>query len=180
MKRICLTVLIILFSISGCKKNNGPAYSGTIKIDDALIDPNTNPYIYGFSIPTGKKVSTLDDPRDVITIMADGNNISVGKLFFTTSNFNNSFFRYGQYTDQNSANTAFSNLKSFSSPAWTGTADSVKANQIWIYRTHDEKYAKIKVVSTFAEIRAGMPYPYAECTFEWVYQPDGTQTFPGK
>lgn len=173
-------VLILLVSLlPGCRKNSGPVYSGTMTISDESYQGVTW-YNYGFSVPTGKKVSTINDPRDVITIMADGDTVNIRQLFFSTSNLNNSFFRYGKYPDLNSADAAFNNLKSFSAPVWAETADTVKANQIWIYRTHDEKYAKVKIVSTFAEIRKGMPYPYAECTFEWVYQPDGTQTFPGK
>ena len=57
-------------------------------------------------------------------------------------------------------------------------ADPINANQVWVYRTGTETYAKIRIISTVNEIRDDMPY--GECTFEWVYQPDGSLTFPGK
>jgi hypothetical protein len=178
MRKICLAIFIILFAVTGCKKEDGPIYSGTITITDESFEGVTW-YNYGLSVPTGKKVSTLNDPLDVITIMASGS-LTVGKLFFSTRNLNNSFSKFGEYNNESSANDAFMNLKSFTANSWTETGDSVKPNQIWLYRTHDETYAKIRVISTFAEIRDGMPYPYAECTFEWVYQPDGSSTFPMK
>jgi hypothetical protein len=72
----------------------------------------------------------------------------------------------------------FYNLTSFTVPEWKVWADSVMPNQIWIYRSGTEHYAKIRIISTVSETRSG--HDYAECTFEWVYQPDGTLTFPGK
>jgi hypothetical protein len=66
---------------------------------------------------------------------------------------------------------------------WTDFADPVKPNQVWIYRSQGEKYAKIRIISTVNERRKDTSalrdsVDYAECTFEWVYQPDGTITFP--
>ena len=57
-------------------------------------------------------------------------------------------------------------------------ADPVIANQVWVYRTGTETYAKIRIISTVNETRDDLPY--GECTFEWVYQPDGSTTFPVK
>ena len=37
---------------------------------------------------------------------------------------------------------------------------------------------KIRIVSTVNETRESVPY--GECTFQWVYQPDGSSTFPAK
>jgi hypothetical protein len=56
--------------------------------------------------------------------------------------------------------------------------DSIRNNQIWIYRSGSENYSKFRIISTKSE--PGNMRDYAECTFEWVYQPDGTLTFPGK
>jgi hypothetical protein len=178
MRRIYLIVFILLFTVSACKKDKGSSDAGTITINNELIDAHTNPYIYGFSVNTGMKVSTLNSPKDVITIQEDDLNMVVRKLFFTCENQFESFFRYGDYNDQATAKTAFDNLKTFTASAWTFTGDSIKPNQIWLFRTTETKYAKIRVINTFTEIRAGMVFPYAECTFEWVFQPDGTSIFP--
>lgn len=177
---ILLLSLVLAIILTGCKKEDKPVYSGTMTIDNVLL--GAGPYYgYGFSVPTGKKVSTLDSPLDVITILEDHDvNYNVRKIFFSCSNFKDAFYRYGSYADAPSAELAFDNLKAFVSPAWKELGDSIKANQVWLFRTNEDKYAKIRVISTFTEKRPDMVFPYAECTFEWVFQPDGTQTFPAK
>jgi hypothetical protein len=57
-------------------------------------------------------------------------------------------------------------------------ADPVTENQVWIYRSGNEKYAKIRIISTVNEIRENLPF--GECRFEWLYQPDGSKTFPAR
>jgi hypothetical protein len=178
-----ITFMLFLAAASlftSCKKDDKPVYSGTVTIDNVLSkDP---PYYgYGFSVPTGKKVSTLDSPLDVITVLEDHDiNYNVRKIFFSCSNFKNAFYGYGSYADAAKAEQAFADLTSFSTPQWEELGDTVKANQIWLFRTDEDKFAKIRIINTRTEKRADMVFPFAECTFEWVYQPDGTQTFPGK
>jgi hypothetical protein len=179
MRTISLILFLLLISISGCKKDNKTQNSGTITIDN---EPVTTPtyYIYGLHIPTGEKVSILNSSVDVITIMGSDDNGPI-EIYFDTENYQNSFYFYGQYQDLASCKTAFKNLLSFSEPLpWTSLGENVMPNQIWLYKTSTEKYAKLRVISTFSEVRLYMPFPFAECTFEWVYQPDGTLTFPGK
>jgi hypothetical protein len=180
MKRIFFTILILSIIISGCKKDYKPQLSGTITIDNLLTLSGTGAYYaLGFSVPDGKKVSTLNDPLNVISILADADiNDNVRKIFFATISLRNSFYMFGQYPDAASASLAFKNLTSFTDRPWTEIGDSVKTNQIWLYRTSSDRYAKIRVTNTVGEKRNNKAY--AECTFEWVYQPDGSLTFPVK
>jgi len=180
MRKIYLISAFVLVTLTSCNKDDKPVYSGTMTIDNVLL--GSGPYYgYGFSVPTGKKVSTLDNPLDVITVLEDHDvNYNVRKIFFSCSNFKDAFYRYGSYADTPSAEIAFDNLTAFVMPSWKELGDSIKANQIWLFRTDEDKYAKIRVISTFTEKRDEMVFPYAECTFEWVFQPDGTQTFQGK
>jgi hypothetical protein len=184
MRKINFIIFILFFTLSCCKKDDSPPLSGTTTIDNIL--KNTKPdnsgtyYAFGFSVTSGKSVSTLQSPLDVITINADFDiNYNVRKIYFATNNFSNSFFRYGVYPDASFAANAFNSLTSFTEPAsWKEIGDSVKINQIWIYKTSTSGFAKLKVTATAAEKRDTKPY--AECTFDWVYQPDGTYTFPKK
>jgi len=179
MRRFCVIVLMILFGLSGCKKNESPRFSGTMTISNKAVDQNYS--VYGFDVPTGQKVLNLHNQQDVITIQPDFEvDYTVRKLFFAADNLYNSFYRFGQYADVTAASLDFKNLTSFSDPQWKQLGDSVKANQIWLFRTSDEKYAKLRIISTLTEKRLDMPFPYAECTFEWVFQPDGSLTFPAK
>jgi hypothetical protein len=175
MKKIGIIIVFLLMILQGCKKDNGPRLSGTDTIDNRLY--GTGPYYaIGFSFPASKKISTLASPLNVFTINAYPGNFD--KTFLAAQNFNDSFFRYGKYADESSAAQAFKNLTSFSVSLWKPTGDSVKSNQIWLFRTSSDTYAKFRILSTVGEIRDNKSY--VECTFEWVYQPDGSLTFPGK
>jgi hypothetical protein len=178
MKKILYIIFLLLFALSCRKKDENAVLSGTTTIDNILY--GTGPYFaMGFSVTSGKNVSTLDSPLDAITIMADYDiNYNVRKIYFATNNFFYSFFRFGQYSDENAASLAFNNLTSFTDPSWTELGDSVKANQIWLYKTNSAGFAKLRIISTVSEKRDNKPF--AGCTFEWIYQPDGSFTFPGK
>ncbi|MDP4224156.1 MAG: hypothetical protein Q8868_12665, partial [Bacteroidota bacterium] len=121
------------------------------------------------------KVPTSGNPQPDITVDNDGT-----KLLLMANNLKNSFYKAGEYPDATSAKTAYDNLKSatINDTDWIGIAYGIASNQIWIYRSGTNNYAKFRIISTVAEVRAGRNY--AECTFEWEYQPDGTLTFPGK
>ncbi len=176
MRPIISIFIIVIFIAAGCKKDVN-VNSGTITIDNTASPPNYT--AFGLHIPSGKKVEDVNNSQpDVIKISPDFDiDYSVRKLYFICNNFNNSFIKYSQYGDENSAIQVFNNLKSFSNNNWKALGDSIKPHQIWLFRTSDEKYAKIRIIRTFTETRSGMPFPYVECTFEWVYQPDGTQNF---
>jgi len=173
-------VICLLIILQGCNKKGNQQDSGTVTINNQLNNPQSAPFIYGFSVTEGKLVSTLSDPLNVITIMADGDTAShvIRQLYLSSSGLYNSFYKYGQYGSRTDADDVFNNLKSFDTDLWYETADSVLPNQIWIYRTSDEKYAKIEITATASQIRKDMAYPFGECTFRWVYQPDGTKLFP--
>jgi hypothetical protein len=178
MKKIYPIIIILAVVLTGCKKNDNPKTAGSITIDNLLYGSGPY-YAMGFSVTTGLKVSTSSSPLDVITIMADNDvNNNVRKIYFSTLNFTTSFSLYGQYADATAASQAFRDLRSFTEPIWVAIGDLLKPNQIWLYRTSNGKYAKIRIISTVGEKRDNKAY--AECAFEWVYQPDGTLTFLSK
>jgi hypothetical protein len=180
MTKIIYILLICIVAVTGCKKNSGPALSGTVTIDNTLY--GTGPYnALGFSFTLAKKVSTLSDPLDVITINAYLNTDGSGnydKTYLDCQNFNNSFSLYGSYADAASAASAFKALTSFNVTQWKATGEGVKANQIWLFRTSNDTYVKFMITSATGEVRNSKPF--VACTFEWRHQPDGSSTFPGK
>ena len=179
MRRILIIFLSIFPVFAGCKKENTPPLSGTVTIDNNLYgDSQSGYYAFGFSFVLAKKVSTVDNLPPDITIDNDG---TLANLILQANNKNNSFYKVGEFADAASAQQAFNNLTSLSVPQsadWTAWAYSIKSNQIWIYRSGSEHYTKFRIVSTKSQ--SGDPRDFAECTFEWVYQPDGSLTFPGK
>ena len=168
---ICILCLLLI----ACNKNDDPDTSGTATINNELIlDQQSQAYLnFGFLFSEGKLVSNIETPPPDIIIFRDGSTISL-----EANNLKNSFSIYGEYTDQSSARDAFDKLTSASVSQWLASAVPLKVNQVWLYRSGTDKYAKIRIISIKTEIRE--TFEYAECQFEWVYQPDGTLTFPGK
>lgn len=174
MKRVLLLIITIQLILAGCKKESTPPLSGTATIDNKLEgNDKTGYFVYGFSFALAKEVSTVDNPPPDITVDNDG---TIAILILQTNNFKDSFYKYGEFADATSAEVAFNNIISPSVPQWVAWANPLKPNQVWIFKTASEHYVKIRIISTFSEIRDGRNY--SECTFEWVYQPDGSLTFP--
>lgn len=160
--------------LSSCEEEVKVRTSGTDTIDNSTYQSTTY-YVYGFSFSQGKLVSTLTNPGPDITIYVNKINTPYS-LTFQSNNLNPSFYKVGEYAGEDAAKTAFDNLKSVPSAQWTDMADPVAPNQVWIYRSGEEKYTKIRIISTVNETRQLIAY--GECTFQWVYQPDGSLTFP--
>lgn len=163
-----------LLSQVSCKKDEIPSTSGTATIDNTTTLGQTY-YVYGFLFSEARKASTADTPPPDITIDSDGTS-----LLLQANNFKDSFYKAGEYNDATSAKTAYDNLTSAtpSQITWEGIAIPIKENQVWIYRSGTTHYAKFRIITT--KTKPGQVKPYAECTFEWEYQPDGTLTFHGK
>jgi hypothetical protein len=173
MKRSLFFVLALVFLLPGCKKDNTVNTSGTVTINNVQTSPYW--YVLGFTFSQDKKVSSLTSPGPDVTVDNDG---TLGDVRILTNSYSNSFFKAGTYSSAVEAETAFNNLTGPTVPQWVVWADSIKANQVWIFKTWDDYYAKLRIVSVVSEERDSKNY--AECTFEWVYQPDGSLTFPGK
>jgi hypothetical protein len=175
MKRLVIIIVISAVILLSCKKSGNPAapVSGTVTIDNTTYQSSTY-YVYGFSFSPAKKVSTIESPGPDIIIYDSPANV----LSLQADNLNPSFYKVGDYPDSQAAADAFNNLKSVGTYQWTEMADPISDNQVWVYRSGTNCYAKLRIISTVNETRNNLPY--GECTFEWVYQPDGSTTFPGK
>jgi len=176
MKKEIFIILTIFSVLSGCTKKETTRTSGTDSIDN-IVYFSTTYYSYGFSFSGAKLVSTNLNPGPDITIIVNNDN-GTPRLTLLANNLKPSFFKAGDFADEASAKTAFDNLKTVSVTQWLDLGDPINPNQVWIYRSGSDTYTKFRIVSTINETRQSVPY--GECTFQWVYQPDGTTTFPGK
>jgi hypothetical protein len=176
MKRTLYIILTLFFAVSACTKTEPTRTSGIDKIDNITYQSSTY-YVYGFSFSEAKLVSTNVTPGPDIVIYVNVDNLPA-RLTLQTNNLKPSFSKVGDFADEASAIAAFNNLKTVSVTQWSDMADPLKANQVWIYKSGTEYYTKFRIVSTINETRQTIPY--GECTFEWVYQPDGSTTFPSK
>jgi hypothetical protein len=176
MKKSYLIFLILPFLFLSCKKSATPSISGTATINNITYQSTTY-YVYGFSFSKAKKVSTLATPGPDILIYVNSDT-PPARLTLQANNLNPSFYKIGDYPDAASASAAFNSLTTVGSYDWAEMADPIAANQVWVYKSGTQTYAKIRIISTVNEERNSLPY--GECTFEWVYQPDGSTNFPSR
>lgn len=174
MKRTIYIALLVLLSFLSCEPNgggNGIPTSGTATINNILsFDEATQSYnLFGFSFVEAKLVSILESTDYMTVGCADG------VVNLQTDSYINSFYLFGNFDDAVTAETVFNSLNTASVVTWSEWANPVRENQIWIFRTSKKNYVKLWIKTILIE-----PTDSVECTFDWVYQPDGTLTFPGK
>jgi hypothetical protein len=175
MKKMVFTFLTLFTLLAGCTKKEPTRTSGIDTIDNTNHFSTTY-FQYGFLFSGAKLVSTEATPKPDLVLYFNPTNSP--DLTFQHFNKKPSYYKVGDFPDAASAQSAFDNLKTFDVSQWLDMADPVNNNQVWIYRSGTEHYAKIRIVSTINETRQTVAY--GECTFQWVYQPDGSSTFPGK
>lgn len=171
---ILITVLAVL--LSACTKVEKTPTSGINTIENTIYRPD-NPYILGFSFSTAEIVANNKTPGPDILIFVN-TDVAPYRLTLQADNLKPSFCKIGDYASEADAIAAFNNLHEAVITRWEDMADPIAPNQIWIYRTGTDKYAKIRIISVVNEIRQTVPY--GECKFQWVYQPDGSLTFSDK
>jgi hypothetical protein len=175
MKNTFSILFLMLVISSSCNKDDETTpTSGTVTLDNKTYTGDTY-YYYGFSFAQAEKITTLGDPFPDVTLFVNIDN-PPARLTFQANNFRPSFFKLGDYPDEAAAIQAFNNLTSVGNYQWQEMADPVAVNQVWVYRSETLTYAKMRTISTVNEVREGVQY--GECTFQWVYQPDGSTSFP--
>lgn len=178
MKRLLFILLLFPSILSGCKKAETIPTSGTDTIDNTIYQNATTYYALGFSFSQAKKISNLADPGPDITLYVNQDNSASTRLTLMVNNFKRSYFKIGNFPNEAASIAAFNNLKTVGTYQWVDMADTINANQVWLYRTGRDQYAKFRIVSLINEIRNTKPY--GDCTFQWVFQSDGSSTFPVK
>jgi hypothetical protein len=175
MKVKRLYLLCFLAFLSACNKDEVPL-SGIVTIDNQIYG-TTVYYAYGFSFSKAAKVSSLDSPGPDITVQAG---VVTGGVviepFLSANTLKPSFGLEGTYGSAGEAQAAFNALSDVGTPTWVDLASPLTNNQVWVIRTGDGKYAKIRTIEVVLDQVAAPPF--ATCKFEWIYQPDGTSKFP--
>ena len=131
------------------------------------------------SFKTGRVISTLSNPEPDLTVEAGLLPGNAGiEAFLSGNTLEPPFSLYGTYGTESEAKTAFKALVSFGSVTYKDFGNPLAPNQIWIMRTRDERYAKIRIISV--SLDTGQEPDFASCKFEWIYQADGSKTFPAE
>ena len=180
MGRISLILLAASLALASCRRQDD-TNRGVAVIDNRLYESGQAYYAMGFHFSTASLKRTDGTPFPDITLIAEtGAGGAVTSVVFNGPPALKSFpfTLFGTYQSKSAATGAFDNLKSFdaSDYTWSELGRQVAENQVWLYRTTDSRFAKLEILEVVIGELDGLPY--AECRFRWVYQPDGTATFP--
>ena len=174
MKLRLIPVLAILLLLPGCGDDDVPV-SGTITVTNELFG-NGPYYALGFSFAAADLVSTLTEPYDIDIKAGSLTTGGPTEAFLSANTLDPSFALKGEYGTESAAKSAFDALASVGAVSYIELAAPLKENQVWVVRTEDERYAKIRIIEVTLDLAGDDPY--AACKFEWVFQPDGSMQFP--
>lgn len=176
MKQLFTGIIVILLLLLSCCGEKDPANAGTVTLTNELYGTQLY-YSNGLYFKTGRVISSLSDPEPDLTVEAGVPEGSTEvEAFLSGNTLEPPFSLIGTYGTESEAKTAFRALTSFGTITYKYFGNPLAANQIWIMRTRDETYAKIRIIDV--ELDTDQEPDFASCTFEWAYQPDGTKTFP--
>ena len=178
MRNTYALLLLALLLLAGCKKEKPPGNSGEITLTSELYGSGPY-YVMGYNFALGKTVSTLDAPGPDIVVLPESSpdNTVVKSAYLSSDNLKDSFVHNKSFNDLTSAEAFFNNyLEVDDAAGYTGIAADIRPYQVWTYRTNQNKFVKLLILKVKKEIRKDTPY--AETTLRFVYQPDGSRTFP--
>jgi hypothetical protein len=175
MKLRLIPALAVMLLLPGCDDEDVP-YSGTITLDNVLYESGSYYYALGLSFEEGIAVPTLPDAKRYDIIVPPGN-----EPLLSANTLEEAFALMGEYSSETDAKNAFKALTAVGSASYIAMASPLKNNQVWVVRTRDRndnkfRYAKIRTIEVTLDTTADPDY--ASCKLEWVYQPDGSATFP--
>ncbi len=180
MKLWLIPALAVMILIAGCEGKDQQKNSGTITLTNELFG-TTVYYSMGLSFKEGGSISSLTNPGpDVFVEAGPLSADSPAEPFLSANTLEPAFALIGEYLTSSEAVNAFRALTDASSLSsvfsFLDLAAPLRGNQIWVVRTRDHKFAKIRIIEVVLNTAASPVF--ASCKLEWVWQPDGTATFP--
>ncbi|MEZ4996598.1 MAG: hypothetical protein R2758_03665 [Bacteroidales bacterium] len=172
-----IPVLFTMLFIAGCGGDDQKT-SGTITLSSELFDGGSYYYAMGLSFDEAKEVPTQPDQYRADIVLGAGPVTTGGPVvaYLSANTLNPPFALAGTYGTSAEAASAFKALKTVGSYTWVELAAPLGANQVWVVKTRDADYAKLRIISITLDNSGDDPV--ATCMLEWVWQPDGSATFP--
>lgn len=168
--------------MSACSGSGGPDLKGEMTLSSQLYGTESY-YLFGFSYeeadlfkyPFGGE--TLPDIINEGFLVIEGSDQRALPGFNTPGGVNG-FALAGSFESQEEARAFFDAYKQVEDALqFLPVSDTVKEHQVWVQQSALGNYAKLLVrnVSSFS-VESGRPY--SEVVLDYVYQPDGSTTFP--
>lgn len=172
-----LLIYIFIFSLCvACSKDDEKVKtSGEVTLSSQLITSGSTYVVEGFSLEQAKKITFTLTATPIPDLILE-NNLAVEGANLTSPQNDEAFFKVGDFTNSQEAEAAFSGLTEAGDHSYTPTAPEIKANQVYIFKTRGDKYAKLLIKNY--NLNTSGPQSFVEATIRWVYQPDGEKTFP--
>jgi hypothetical protein len=133
--------------------------------------------VEGFSLSQAKKVSFTLTSSPVPDLVLENILDIAGKVQganLTSPQNDEAFYKAGEFTNLTEAQTLFNNLTEDGNYTYLPTAPDIKANQVYIFKTRGNRYAKL-LIKDYQVIT--IPTESIQATIQWVYQPSGEKTF---
>ena len=169
-----VTSLLIILYFTGCSRDEEIPDYGTSTIDNTLFG-TTLFYAIGFSFELGKTVPSNEIPEPDITVHANATPTSLS-AYLDTPNLIGSYALLSENINEAEAKTFFDSFLEAGSYSWSLAATDVRENQVWLFKTREGNFVKIRVIDLLIEETSS--HPFAEITFEWRIQRDGSLIFP--
>lgn len=179
MVRLLLLTVLIFFLTAGCEKEESPATSGEATLSSERFLEGSTYSIYGFSFEQGKVIKYNPSgggsiPDFFILPKSNTEGDPTGALL-DTPNQNKSFSLTAEMNDSLSALQFFNEYKNVIDSNYFYLADPLEKNQVWTYQTSSGKFGKILIEEVKEFVKDNQNY--AETTFRWNYQPNGSLVF---
>jgi hypothetical protein len=169
-------ISLLLLLVTGCSKEEKDRWSGIDTIESTLYGGAAGYYALGFSFDQGKSVPTNGEPRpDISVLPITDNGGEVTGAYLDTPILVAPFAFKGEFESGAEASAFFDDLAVATSSSWVLSANPVKENQVWVFRTGEGNYVKFRVIELQGENR--ITGPWASMKFEWMVQPDGSENF---
>jgi len=181
MKKIVWLWIGCFILVTGCDEDGSTPTTGEVTITSELILEGDTYTFNGFSFESGKVVycnpQSCKHPPDLIVIPDNSGEEMVAYLEILNNVQEKPLMALaGEFADWNSAVDFFDNYKQIAdSLTYTYWAKPALEYQIWIVKTLSGKYGKIVIKDVLTYLNGTTPY--AEITFKWAYQPNGSTLF---
>lgn len=180
-KKILFAGLVLILSFTGCKKDEPSIItSGTVTLTSTRILEGSTYSYFGFSFEKGgvskyNPETSTEWPDIVIIPIQEPSRDVTGAYLDSPNIIENSFNLTAEFENETSATDFFNNYKTVDVTNFLKLAKPILKYQVWTFKTSKKLFAKLLITDVQAYIKVSTPY--AETTFKWVYQPDGSNEF---
>lgn len=168
-----MPVMILLLLLTGCPSGPEPSHSGEITLSSELFG-TVSWYVQGYRFETEEYLNypgTGDVPDLLLENLRrpDGQIVATG---FSSPGNLHAFLLKGTYASPSEAGSAYDALLSADTlSAYSDISDTLRENQLWLFRTSEGRYAKILVEDITSAIGLSGS-PHYEVLIRYRYQPD--------